>query len=115
MAHFNRNDVVQGRDCIEIQKIYITLSNVFLFCEIRTFIKVILEKLDKIGYTNFTLSYKENKDFDISQFSETINEFSRCKCFVLKCKGSNQQEYGLFLTKMDAKQALKIEIISGNK
>ena len=106
-AHFNGNSVVQGRDCIEIKKIYEVLSNVFLFSEVKTFVYVICEELHKIGYTDFKIFYFEDVGYDVDQFSVMINEFAKQKQFFLTCKRKTQQEYGIFFTKEGCQASIK--------
>lgn len=110
-AHFNGNNFISGSDCMEIKKIFLTLSDVFVFHEFRCFLNVITNYFDRKGYSDFKIIFADGNSYILSEFSNMLEAYSESNKLLYACMDKNKQEYGILFDKSGCK-AGKITDIS---
>jgi len=93
-AHFSKKSIIQGRDTVEIEKLFITLSKLFLFYEVSSFLKDICVILNRDRYMNFKAQFKDSTGFTIKEsavdeFEQSYDEYLNCDSYMLSCVNSD--------------------------
>jgi hypothetical protein len=108
-AHFTKRSEVSGVDSQEIKNIFQALSKVFLLYETDSFLKIVCDKLSNNGYINFIISYSDDENYNIEQFTDSINIYARSSEFLLKYFDDKNREYRVFFHKDGCKAGCKNE------
>lgn len=108
-AHFTKKQAVTGQDVQTIKTLFTLLSDVFLYYEVKSFIKEICYRLERQGYQDFCVIYQSGVITSIEEMNEMLEEHIRSSYFELKCKDFNNDQYFLMFSQIGCKAKTKKE------